>query len=260
MGIRAHRAYLDAKTSRAIFFRQVSDAPGNRSSILSHPSREPRWEPYLWTARPCSISRHPGHILRIVAILARQHAPGDARELVSQGCRQHIPVQPGPCRGQPAAEAMAVPVARSLQKHLCPAHEERAQVTVAALGETTQDRAAAGRDLLRHQTVKRHRRSTPASEAQCFGLATQNGIDGVMIGADHDPADAMSSPAKSCIYWQSARGQHSKLIYNAGEEDRSAAGPESAAGAIPGYLRPSKPRKTARETAGLAAGYGGPPR
>ena len=36
---------------------------------------------------------------------------------------------------------------------------------------------------------------------------------GVMIGADYDPADAMSSPAKSCIYWQSARGQHSKLIY-----------------------------------------------
>ena len=29
-----------------------------------------------------------------------------------------------------------------------------------------------------------------------------------MIGADDDPADAMSSPAKSCIYWQSARGQH----------------------------------------------------
>src|SRR5205085_11997969 len=56
----------------------------------------------------------------------------------------------------------AVPVARSLQENLCTPDEERAQVAVAALGETTQDRSTTGRDLLRYQTE-------PGGKVTAFG-------------------------------------------------------------------------------------------
>src|ERR687897_609884 len=39
---------LRRETSEGHFFNQASGAPGNRSSILSHPSREPRRELYDW--------------------------------------------------------------------------------------------------------------------------------------------------------------------------------------------------------------------
>jgi hypothetical protein len=59
-----------AKASSSHFYSQALGAPGNRSSILSHPSREPRGELYLRIIRRWSTSRYPGVILRIVAALA----------------------------------------------------------------------------------------------------------------------------------------------------------------------------------------------
>jgi hemin uptake protein HemP len=38
-------------------------------------------------------------------------------------------------------------------------------------------------------------------------------LSGVMIGTDHDPADAMNSPAKACTSRQLLKGQHSMLIH-----------------------------------------------
>ena len=163
MEIRAHRAFLDCRDLNGPFFRSGFRCAGQPfvHPVTSFPRTSAGTRsPKRLAAQAGSGS--PGGNLRVIAAFAVQHAPGDARELVGQRGRQHIPVQPrGRCH-QPAAEACLVPVVWALQKSLRAAHEQGAQVAVATLGEAAQDRAVAGRDLLGHQPE-------PGGEVAAFG-------------------------------------------------------------------------------------------
>ena len=72
-----------------------------------------------------------------------QHAPGDARELVGKGDRQHVVVQPLGCRLDPGLEAMALPSGGPQQHDAGGLDEQRPQVLVAAFGDLAEDGAIA---------------------------------------------------------------------------------------------------------------------
>ena len=71
---------------------------------------------------------------RFIAALLCQHGPGDACQLVSKGRGQNVRMQALSGTNEPGSEAMLRPVCRPQQNNPGCLHEERAQVTVAALG------------------------------------------------------------------------------------------------------------------------------
>src|SRR5207249_3062917 len=95
------------------------------------------------------------HLLRPDAFegasLVENH-PGDPGELVGERNRQHVVVQSFLGGFDPRFEAIALPTLDPDQHNPRGLHEQRAQVAIAAPRYLAEDRAVAGRDLLRHQS------------------------------------------------------------------------------------------------------------
>src|SRR5262249_54480157 len=111
-----------------------------------------------------------------------QHAPGDARELVSKGDRQDVVVQALGCRRDPGLEAMALPSGRPQQDDAGGLDEQGAQVLVASFGDLAEDGAIAGGDLLWYE-------AEPDAEVAPLGEDI-TGSDGGNRGAEDDGTDA----------------------------------------------------------------------
>src|SRR5262249_33462468 len=108
----------------------------------------------LSTARWSSWSGR--HLIRLDALEGAplaENCPGDAGELVGERNRQHVVVQPLSCGLDPRLEPIALPMLRpDLDQHDPGSlNEQTAQIAIAAPRYAAEDRAVAGRYLLRHQ-------------------------------------------------------------------------------------------------------------
>src|SRR6266566_4855692 len=89
---------------------------------------------------------------RFIAALLCQHGPSDPRQLVGESRGQNVRMQAHSGASEPDPEAVLRPVRRPQQNDPGCLHEEHAQVTVAALGDASEDGSVSGRHLLRDET------------------------------------------------------------------------------------------------------------
>src|SRR6267142_4063320 len=87
------------------------------------------------------------HLPRLEGPATGQDAPGDAREFVGKGYRQHVVMQPLPGRLDPGLEPVALPDLRLDQHDPRRLHEQNPQVTIATPGYLAEDGTVAGRYL-----------------------------------------------------------------------------------------------------------------
>src|SRR5918993_1219470 len=89
-----------------------------------------------------SLAHHSRCSWFISAVLA-QHAPGNPRQLVGQSRREHVVMQPRRSRREPVPETVLGPLGWPKQQHAGGLDQQGTQISVAALGQATQDRAVA---------------------------------------------------------------------------------------------------------------------
>src|SRR5262249_35658576 len=78
----------------------------------------------------------------VEGVLIAQDAPGDPGQLVCQGRRQLVAVQPWGRVLQPCSEAEALPVVRAHQDDVCSLDEQGPEVLASSLGDAAQNRSA----------------------------------------------------------------------------------------------------------------------
>src|SRR5262245_29319476 len=87
----------------------------------------------------------------IECLAGAQHTPGNSGEFIGERGGELVAMHPR-CRiGEPRTEAELLPVLRSHQQDLGRLDEERSQISAAAFGDATQDRAPARTILSWHQ-------------------------------------------------------------------------------------------------------------
>ena len=91
---------------------------------------------------------YPGDPCLIAALLC-QYSPGDARQLVGERGGEDVGMQALSSANKPESEAVLGPVRWSYENNPGGLHEERSQISVAALGYAPEDGTVPGRHLIR---------------------------------------------------------------------------------------------------------------
>src|SRR5262249_8409093 len=118
----------------------------------------------------------------VEGVLIAQDAPGDPGQLVCQGRRQLVAVQPWGRVLQPCSEAEALPIVRAHQNDVCSLDEQGPEILAASFGDAAQDGSATC-TVLTWDKAKPCTEVTPALE----GLACS---DGGHYGCRDQRADA----------------------------------------------------------------------
>src|ERR1700758_1272531 len=145
--------------------RAARKGPSRPSVVLSCRLASPLPGRALTAPSPARGSGRSGR--RLLRVDAREGAslvenrPGDPGELVGERNGKHVVVQSFLGGFDPGFEAIALPTLDPDQHDPRGLHEQRAQVAIAAPGYLAEDRAVAGRYLLRHQ-------SKPGAEVAAF--------------------------------------------------------------------------------------------
>src|SRR5262245_2960814 len=162
MGIRAHPRLTSGKTSKGHFGTQSVGCAGQtvRPSFHSISQTSAGKLSILKLVSLCFPSlMSDGDNPRLTGATARENRPGDAGELVGEGDRQHVAVQPPGCLLDPRPQTPHRCIRPPRQHDVCGLHEQCPQILVAALGDLAQDRAISGRLLLRYEPQPGRRQS-----------------------------------------------------------------------------------------------------
>src|SRR5437870_1988351 len=89
-----------------------------------------------------ALDRHCSVAGGVKGLFVAQNTPDDPRQLVGQGRRQLVAVQPWGCVLQPCSEAEALPVVRSQQDDVCSLDEQGPEILASSLGDAAQDGSA----------------------------------------------------------------------------------------------------------------------